>query len=391
MPILAYHLKHTQLRIVRKYAKQARNISELSQTRLLIIEHILPTTEEFITTLAESGVEIFQILAKPYSINTKVYKNLETNFPIITKQYLELEETDYLKELLLEAIEKSKLDNKYIVLIDVGGYFSKALTELPINSLKYISGVIEDTTFGHNKYIDKASSINTTIFSVARSSLKEIEARFVGRDAVNAMDMILRDIGITISGRNALIIGYGMIGRNVARTLRSNDLNVYVYDRHDNKNLLAFMDGFHIHKKRELLKVADIIFLATGDPGGALSFEEIEECKNNVILVSVGSKNTEYDLKTLEEQAVLCEKLDGHIIMYHLNNSKTVVSVKGGTAVNFILPSIPIEVLDLVFSEILLCMMLLLKKKDDYPQGIVHEVPISFLNNIAKNWLRFVN
>lgn len=388
---MAYHFKHTQLRILRKFAKQERNSTYLSNARLIILEHILPTTEEFINILHECGAEVFAILSKPYSINKEIHARLSARFEVLDYSYDILEGSNIIPDILSKAVDKSMVDGKEILIVDVGGYFAKPLSNFDHEKLKFISGVIEDTTFGYNRYCEIVSKINTPVFSVARSSLKEIEARFVGRDSVHAMDMILRNVGITISGRTALVIGYGMIGSNVARALRANDLNVCVYDKHDNRNLKAFMDGFHIHKKRELLKTADIIFLATGDPKGALTFEEIEECRDNVILVSVGSKNTEYDLSSLEVQSVSCEKLDDLIVLYTLNNSNHVISIKKGTAVNFAIPSIPVEVLDLVFSEILLSMMLLLKKKEDYPPGSVHELPITFLNEVAKEWLRFVN
>ena len=275
---MSYHFKNTQLRVVQKFAKQKMNLIPLSNTRIIILEHILPTTEQFIYTLAERGTEFYKILAKPYSIDEKVYNRLKEKFPLETKSYQELESSDFLKQLIINAIELCKKDAKNFIIIDVGGYFARPLSELDDSLSSHITGVIEDTTFGHNRYLNYSTKIKASIFSVARSNLKEIEARFVGKDAVYAMDSILRKIGISIAGRNALVIGYGMIGKNVARTLRSNDLNVNVYDKEDHKNLTAFTDGFHIHKKRELLKVADIIFLATGNPDGALSYEEIEEC-----------------------------------------------------------------------------------------------------------------
>lgn len=65
--------------------------------------------------------------------------------------------------------------------------------------------------------------------------------------------------------------------------------------------------------------------------------------------------------------------------------------IKDGTAVNFLLPSLPVEVLDLVFAEILICVMLLLKRQPQYPPGVVYDAADTFLNSISKDWLRFVN
>ena len=176
--------------------------------------------------------------------------------------------------------------------------------------------MIEDTTYRPQPLKELVSQIPLPVLSVARSRLKEIEARFVGRDAVVAVDLLLRNLGVAVSGRNALMVGYGMIGKNVARSLRSYDLNVSVYDKLDHRNLQAFIDGFQIHKKREFLKSADIIS-ATG--AKAISFEEIEECKPNVILISVGSRDTEFfDVAAVKRNAVGQNKLCDGVVKYHL-------------------------------------------------------------------------
>jgi len=180
-----------------------------------------------------------------------------------------------------------------------------------------------------------------------------------------------------------------MVGSNVARALRHHDLNVHVYDMLDYRNLCAFVDGCYINKKRELIKHADLIFSATASE--ALTWEEIEECKDNVILASVGSKDTEFDIKTLREQALAEQIIGPAIKKYNLPNDKAIFVVKDGTAVNFLLPSLPVEILDLVFSEILVCIVLLLKRQEKYPPGILHNLADANLSAIAKDWLRFVN
>ena len=307
------------------------------------------------------------------------------------KSYSDLENSDFISELLQDAVEKSAIDGKKILIVDVGGYFAQPVSKMDKTDLNYFAGIVEDTTFGHNRYLELVEEIQVPVFSVARSRLKEIEARFVGRDAVIAMDHVLRKIGISLAGRHALVIGYGMIGMNVARALQSLDLKVQIYDKHDHRNLAAFIDGFTIHKKRELIKHADIIFSATGDPNGAMGFDEIEECKNNVIFSSVGSKDTEFDVREVISQSLSSNEIGEELTEYQLPHSKNVIVAKEGAAVNFILPSIPVEILDLVFSEILLCMILLLKRPEKYPPGALHESPDTFLNEVSKDWLRLVN
>lgn len=398
---MSYHFTNNQLRVFGKYVREQRNKNVLEKTRFIILEHILPTTENMIKQLRNGGGEVFAVVAKPYSIVEDVMESLVADgITVIKKSYFDLENTDVLLQLLKDAVEGSKKDSKAIIIIDVGGYFAKPIINLQSimpECTEYITGIVEDTTFGHNRYIKEKDKINVPIFSVARSSLKEIEARFVGQDAVFAMETILREKGILMSGRHALVIGYGMIGKNVALALKNSHLVVSVYDKYDHRNLAAYIDGFNIHKRRELIKSADIIFFATGNPDGALSFEEIEECKDSVILVSAGSKNTEFDLATLELQAEEKIQLSKYLAEYVLQNGRRIIVANNGTAVNFILPSLSVEVLDLVFSEILLCSLLLLRKKFDpeakdmFELHKIHNSEEMHRATISKDWLRSVN
>src|SRR5699024_3094535 len=118
---MSYHFQDTQLRVFRKYAKEERNKILLSQTRFIILEHILPTTESMINILHENGAEIHTIVAKPYSIVPDVLERLQNKgFSILQDSYENYESTDILKRILADAVEKSESDGKGIIIIDVG-------------------------------------------------------------------------------------------------------------------------------------------------------------------------------------------------------------------------------------------------------------------------------
>ena len=288
---------------------------------------------------------------------------------MLTDTYDHLEDPAHriIDEVIKEALAKSKHDRRKVLLIDVGGYFAEPVLRLQEakEDLNLLAGIVEDTTFGHNRYLATVSKLNVPVFSVARSPLKEIEARFVGRDAVIAADAVLRNIGVMLSGRHALVLGYGMIGSNVARSLRANDLDVE-----------AYIDGFNIFPKRLIIGRADIIFSAAA--AQSLSYSEIEECKDGVVLASVGSKESEFDVRSVKEQALSQHKLSDHLVEYRLSNSRAIRVIKDGTALNFILPSLPVEILDLIFSEIFLSMMLIVRRPQEYPPGHLHTVRGAF-------------
>jgi len=394
-------LRESHLKVCGKFLRQERNRKVMSVSRIIILEHILPTTEMLVYHLAKAGADVFSIVAKPYSIDPIVLARLQANgFSVLQKSYDDLENTKILDNLLRSAIEQSRKDKRKILIVDVGGYFAIPLSRLKSDDIEHIAGVVEDTTFGHNRYLLEAKNIGVPIISVARSRLKEIEAHFVGRDAVQAVAGITREIGEPITGKNAVVIGYGMIGKNVARSLSAYDLRVSVYDIRDHRNLKAFMMGFRVHKKAELIRTADIVFSATGwsshpiaeqrVPG--LSIDEIlDRLNDNAMLVSVGSKDNEFDIKQLKELAQDKRNIGDHIVRYTLPNKKVVYVIRDGTAVNFHLPSIPTGVLDLVFAEIVLALIFFHKRRRAYPMGVVNVVEDRYWSQIAKDWLRFFN
>lgn len=404
-----YQLEGRKLRVCASYLREERNRIAMAQARVVILEHILPTTEAFIHQLHEAGAEVFAVVAKPYSIDDHVARRLEqAGHRLERKSYAELEDSRFLDELLAAAVKRSELDSRRIIIVDVGGYFAAPLTRLTQDASVHLAGAVEDTTFGHNRYLTQVASIKMPVISVARSALKEMEAHFVGRDAVHAVDSVLRGLGVSMTGRHAVVIGYGMIGRSVARALQAHDLNVSVYDVRDHRNLEAFMSGFNVDKKARLLRSADIVFAATGWSASlavidshtgdlvrvpAVSKQEILEfLSDNVVLASVGSKDNEFDMVAIRELSVEPpNELGPHIRKYKLPNGDAVWVIKEGTAVNFLEPSIPVEVLDLVFSEILLAMIFLLKVPNQYPAGSLHAVPEKYVSYIAKDWLRFSN
>src|SRR5688572_16854030 len=103
---MPYHLENTQLRVVHKYVRQQRNKAALETARFIILEHILPTTGEFVKHLRDCGAEIHALLAKPYSIDPNALASLNhEGVNVIHKSYQELEETDFLDQLLQEAID----------------------------------------------------------------------------------------------------------------------------------------------------------------------------------------------------------------------------------------------------------------------------------------------
>jgi adenosylhomocysteinase len=271
-----------------------------------------------------------------------------------------------------------------LILIDVGGYFAKPLSELTAKNARLPIGVLEVTTFGHNRYIQAMAAINVPIISIARSGIKDVEATFVGESAWLAVDSILREVGISAFGKKVGVVGYGMIGRRVAAAARANGTHTMVFDKDPLKLLEA---RSYRHKVclnlEELLNTCDIVISATGTQ--AISIADMKDAHNGIILASAGSKANELDLVGIRNRAKQTKHISKMIAEYELPSGKVIYILRNGAAVNFLVGSCPDETMDLVFAEMTEGCKRLIENSLDH--HVIHEVNKTIRQRIATEWL----
>ncbi|RJE89666.1 hypothetical protein D3P07_05355 [Paenibacillus sp. 1011MAR3C5] len=383
-----YRIGGWKLRTVRELVSKEENKKLLSNSRLIIFQHLLEDTKEFIDHILESGAEIDCVFGKEYSIDESVRSYLEERgLKVVNLKYSELEKSSVLTDVLIRSLRIAKLNNQKVIIHEVGGYFNKAIQNIPTDLQPFFAGVVEDTTFGYNKYKQIENELLCPVYHVARSPLKEIEAYFVGEAIVLAFNNLMRSFGVSLPGREALVIGYGMIGRNISKSLELNNIYTTVYDTDRLKMLDAYINGHKILSSldEEELSKYDLIISATGQK--AVDFETLSRLKQGVILVSGGSKDTEFDMKTLKSKAQSVEVINSEVKVYKIfceSEVKEIIVLRDGTALNFREKSVPSEVIDLVYSEIVVCILTLLKQQRD--PGL-HELSHAKWSTIAENWL----
>lgn len=124
---------------IQKYILQHGISKEsIKKVRCIAIQHILPSTYDFILSL-DSLFEKIVIFAKPKSIDVSIKERLE-------KKGIEIrlaKRTDNIIDYYLDNNKKTKT-----ILLDVGGYFSPIYKERPNN----VIGIVEDTENGLQKY-----------------------------------------------------------------------------------------------------------------------------------------------------------------------------------------------------------------------------------------------
>ncbi len=314
------------------------------------IQHILSDTVKFIDSLKKSNGIIWKIYAKPFSLNQEFFNEIKDSWTKIeVADYTKFDETDYLEKEVEKYCNTIKGTTEKIILLDVWWYFSKMLKETKSQTIKdYVIGVSEITRFWYNRYQNDKLDIDIPIYSVARSKIKEHEAKFVWKSSFLAVEKIFMDLGKTLYKRKALVLWYWMIWKNNAEALKNNDVNVSVYDPAIDDSEIS--TDYPTWKREELLRDNQIIFSWTATQ--AVSYDDMHNyCMDWVYLISTWSKWNEFDVKNLKSNSISEKKIHEHITEYTLDNWKKINLVRDGTAVNFLVWWTPDEIIDLVLAE----------------------------------------
>ncbi|MDP2907965.1 MAG: adenosylhomocysteinase, partial [Nanoarchaeota archaeon] len=141
------------------------------------------------------------------------------------------------------------------------------------------------------------------------------------------------------------------------------DAEVIVTEINPIQALKARMDGYRVMPMIEAVKVGDIFVTATGC-NDIITEQHFKHLKNGAILSNTGHFNVEVDYAALEKIAVKKEEVRPNMVRYILPWGKHVYLLAEGRLVNLsAAEGHPSEVMDLSFSNQILCLKHLVENK----------------------------
>lgn len=329
-----------------------------NSTGIVIVQHWVQDAIEFALKLKQATDKVkwsLQFLPKPFSqdinaLNHWLWQGLLINNP--WSSYINwLEALWYLESI----IDNIRSENIYV--IEVWWCFA-----YPIQSKKSfrdrIKWVVEVTTFGHNRHLDSGTNTHIPTFSIARSPIKEREARHVGLAIYRSIDKVLHDLDRAITDAKVVMVGYGMIWRNVCRAFSLCE-DVSVYDISIEANLRAKNDGYNSFSSTEVFSDADIIVASTG--GRSIWPDIISQCKDGVIIASGGSRQNEIDVQFLEQTSTSPAQQIHPFLKKYTINGKSIYLIRDWKNANFSGKSCPAFSMDLIHAETLECLNRIIK------------------------------
>jgi adenosylhomocysteinase len=166
---------------------------------------------------------------------------------------------------------------------------------------KEIQGVSEETTTGvHRLYeMQKAGTLLFPAINVNDSVTKSKFDNLYGcRHSL--VDGLMRATDVMLSGKVAVVFGYGDVGKGCAQSLRGQGARVIITEIDPICALQAAMEGFQVLTVEDVLPYADIFITATGNQN-IITADHMGKMKDKAIVGNIGHFDNEIDMAGLKK------------------------------------------------------------------------------------------
>ncbi|MFC2034789.1 adenosylhomocysteinase [Chloroflexota bacterium] len=176
-----------------------------------------------------------------------------------------------------------------------------------------IRGVSEETTTGVRRLYDMQRS-GTLLFPAINVNDSVTKSKFDNLYGCrhSLVDAIMRSTDVLISGKKALVCGFGDVGKGSTQSLRGQQARVAVTEIDPICSLQACMQGFDVITVEDAIKQSFDIFVTATGCCNIITAEHMKQMKHNAIVCNIGHFDDEIDMAGLEalRQKGLVQKIE---------------------------------------------------------------------------------
>jgi adenosylhomocysteinase len=362
--------------IASKYAKA----KPLKGVTVGVCLHVTKETSVLIDSLLLAGAEVKLASANPLSTQDDIAAYLATRAEVWAWRGQTGKEYDW--------CIKQVLGSKPDVIIDDGADLHVAAN---LNHVASIKGGCEETTTGvlRLRALEKDGKLGYPVIAINNAKTKYLFDNRFGTGQ-STFDGILRATSLLIAGKKVVVVGYGWVGKGVAKRARGLDANVTVVEIDPIKALEAHLDGFLVTNIAEAARYGDIFITCTGQKH-VISYPAVRSMKDGAILSNAGHFDVEIDVNSIMDAARSVKQVRPNTDEILLPSGKRVYLLGKGRIVNLVAAEgHPPEVMQMSFANQFMSALYVyknhskLKKKVlDVPLAIEHEVATSTLHSLG--------
>ena len=194
---------------------------------------------------------------------------------------------------------EGKKDWKANMLLDDGGDLTALMHKDYKDMLKSIKGVSEETTTGV-KALKKMESQNKLLIAAINVNDSVTKSKFDNlygcRESL--VDGIKRATDVMMSGKVAIVAGFGDVGKGSAASLRQSGARVMVTEADPICALQAAMEGYEVVTMYDAASYADIFVTATGNVD-VITLDHMRKMHDRAIVCNIGHFDNEIQTEAL--------------------------------------------------------------------------------------------
>ena len=164
-----------------------------------------------------------------------------------------------------------------------------------------VKGVTEETTTGVHRLYEMHEQ-GTLLFPAINVNDSVTKSKFDNLYGCrhSLIDGINRATDVMLSGKVAVVCGYGDVGKGCAQSLRGQGARVIVTEIDPICALQAAMEGYQVLTLEDVISSADIFITATGN-ANVITVEHMARMKDKAIIGNIGHFDNEIDMDGLKK------------------------------------------------------------------------------------------
>ena len=311
--------------------------------KLAVAVHLEAKTACLVLALRDAGAEVVAAGSNPLSTQDAVCDALrEQGIEVHARHGVSQEE--FTADLLRVAESGAEL------VIDDGVELTRRMAEHRPDLYAKLRGVSEETTTGVARLraleADGLLPFPAVAANDARCKHMFDNPYGTGQTTLTA---ILALTNVLAAGRRFCIVGYGWVGKGLAKAAHGLGGRVTVVEIDPVRALTAHMDGFEVASLHDALAQADVVITGTGLTE-VVDAEALAQLADGVVLANAGHHDREIDVPALA--ALADQTIDARPgVKTYVVDGKRIHVLVDGALVNIAgLDGNPIEIMDLSFS-----------------------------------------
>jgi adenosylhomocysteinase len=237
------------------------------------------------------------------------------------------------------------------LIIDDGAELVGRLIEHHPELVGNVLGASEETTTGVLKLraMTAEEVLPFPVLAVNDAKMKHLfDNRYgTGHSSIVAL---LSNTNLFLSGKAVVVMGFGWVGRGLAKYADGMGARVIVCEPDPVKLLEAYSEGYEVMSSLQAAEVGNVFLTGTGNLK-VLGIEHFERMKDGALLANAGHYDHEFDLAALREMAAGSREVRRNITEYELPDGRRLHVLARGRLVNIAAADgHPVEIMDLTFA-----------------------------------------